>query len=72
MKKWEYMVDYSGDLDTLLNFTLLQLNDEGWEIISVVPITGKNGETSQVMFFCKRPAAADTSSDSDDPKDAND
>lgn len=62
MDKWEYKsikFETKGFLSITLeiedfNFKLNEFGNEGWELVSCVPISGTSGETVEVTAVFKR------------------
>lgn len=62
MDKWEYKsikFETKGFFSTILeiedfNFKLNKLGNEGWELVSCIPIGGSDGQTLEVTAVFKR------------------
>jgi len=61
MKKWEYQIVYSaakGFVTTKpsqeLESTMNNLGDNGWEIVSFVPMANSHGQTDAFVCVLKR------------------
>jgi hypothetical protein len=64
MQKWEYQrvleTQTSADREFDTQIDLTKFGEDGWELISAVPISnyhhlGSSGTTNQLLYFFKRP-----------------